>query len=49
MKVLRPQASPRLITATQHKIALIRDLGVSHLLVITFDREFAATPPGRFR
>jgi riboflavin kinase / FMN adenylyltransferase len=48
MKVLRPQASPRLITATQHKIALIRDLGVSHLLVITFDREFAATPPADF-
>src|SRR6202008_1426280 len=44
MKILRPQASPRLITATQHKIALIRDLGVSHLLVLKFDREFAATP-----
>jgi riboflavin kinase/FMN adenylyltransferase len=48
MKILRPQASPRLITATQHKIALIRDLGVSHLLVIKFDREFAATPPADF-
>jgi riboflavin kinase/FMN adenylyltransferase len=48
MKVLRPQASPRLLTATQHKIALIRDLEVSHLLVIKFDREFAATPPADF-
>ena len=48
MKILRPQASPRLLTATQHKIALIRDLGVSHLLVIKFDREFAATPPADF-
>src|SRR5689334_5844998 len=47
-KILRPQASPRLITATQHKIALIRDLGVSHLLVLTFDRAFAATPPAEF-
>ena len=48
-KILRPQESPRLLTATQHKIALIRGLGVSHLLVLTFDREFAATPPDEFR
>lgn len=47
-KVLRPQESPRLLTATQHKIALIRDLGVSHLLVLKFDRELAATPPADF-
>jgi riboflavin kinase / FMN adenylyltransferase len=47
-KILRPNESPRLLTATQHKIALIRDLGVSHLLVITFDRAFAATPPAEF-
>jgi riboflavin kinase / FMN adenylyltransferase len=47
-KILRPQESPRLLTATQHKIALIRDLGVSHLLVLKFDREFAATPPEDF-
>src|ERR1044071_9067137 len=44
-KILRPQESPRLLTATQHKIALIRALGVSHLLVITFDRAFASTSP----
>ena len=47
-KVLRPQEAPRLLTATQHKIALIRDLGVAHLLVVTFDREFANTPPEEF-
>jgi len=47
-KILRPDESPRLITATQHKIALIRDLGVSHLLVLKFDRAFAATPPDEF-
>ena len=44
-KVLRPQESPRLLTATQHKIALIRALGVSHLLVLKFDRELASTSP----
>ncbi len=47
-KVLRPQDAPHLLTATQHKIALIRDLGVEHLLVIQFDREFASTPPEAF-
>ena len=45
MKVLRPQNAPHLLTATQHKIALIRDLGVEHLLVIHFDSKFASTPP----
>jgi len=47
-KILRPNESPRLLTATQHKIALLRKLGVSHLLVLRFDREFASTPPAEF-
>lgn len=48
VKVLRPEDAPHLITATQHKIALIRDLGVSHLLVLHFDLNFAATAPEDF-
>jgi riboflavin kinase/FMN adenylyltransferase len=48
VKVLRPDDAPHLLTATQHKIALIRDLGVAHLLVLHFDRQFAATPPEEF-
>lgn len=47
-KVLRPEQAPRLLTATQHKIALIRDLGVAHLLVVPFDLAFAATPAEEF-
>jgi riboflavin kinase/FMN adenylyltransferase len=47
-KVLRPEKAPHLLTATQHKIELIRSLGVAHLLVITFDKNFAATPPENF-
>lgn len=47
-KILRPQESPRLLTATAHKIALIKQLGVSHLLVLTFDRELASTMPEEF-
>jgi riboflavin kinase / FMN adenylyltransferase len=47
-KLLRPQEGPRLLTATQHKIALIRELGVSHLLVLTFNQQLASTPPEKF-
>jgi riboflavin kinase/FMN adenylyltransferase len=48
MKVLRPHDAPHLLTATQHKVALIRNLGVAHLLIITFDKQFAATEPEDF-
>jgi riboflavin kinase/FMN adenylyltransferase len=47
-KVLRPEAAPHLLTATSHKIALIRNLGVGHLLIIAFDKQFAATEPEDF-
>ena len=48
MKVLRPMQAPHLLTATQHKVRLIRDLGVQHLLIIKFDKAFAATPAEDF-
>lgn len=48
VKVLSPDRAPHLLTATRHKIALIRDLGVGHLLVLHFDHAFAATPPEEF-
>lgn len=47
-KVLRPESAPHLLTATEHKVALIRALGVAHLLVIPFTREFATTSPEEF-
>ena len=47
-KVLRPNEAPHLLTATKHKIALIRNLDVAHLLIIKFDIQFAATPPEDF-
>ena len=47
-KVLRPQSAPHLLSATQHKIALIQALGVDHLLIIPFNQEFAATEPENF-
>ena len=47
-KILRPNDAPHLLTATQHKVALIRAHGVAHLLVIPFNHEFSATPPEEF-
>jgi len=47
-KLLRPQFAPHLLTATQHKIELVRRLGVEQLLIIHFDQPFAATPPDQF-
>jgi riboflavin kinase / FMN adenylyltransferase len=47
-KILRPDKAPHLLTATPHKITLIRDLGVGHLLIIPFDKQFAATEPEDF-
>src|SRR5215212_1100152 len=47
-KVLRPNDAPHLLTARQHKIDLIRALGVGHLLVIEFNLQFAATRPEEF-
>lgn len=47
-KILRPESAPHLLTATAHKIELIRSLGVEHLLVIPFDKQFAATPAEHF-
>jgi riboflavin kinase/FMN adenylyltransferase len=47
-KILRPNDAPHLLTATQHKVALIRALGVGHLLIIKFDKTFAANSPENF-
>jgi riboflavin kinase/FMN adenylyltransferase len=47
-KVLRPEKAPRLLTATEHKLQLIRMLGIERVLVLPFSAEFAATPPEDF-
>lgn len=47
-KILRPQNPPRLLTATAHKLRLIRALGIEAILVIPFTAEFAATVPEDF-
>ena len=48
IRVLRPELAPRLLTSTPHKLQMIRNLGVAHLLLIPFDHAFAATEPADF-
>jgi riboflavin kinase/FMN adenylyltransferase len=46
--VVRPDAAPRLLTSLAVKADLIASLGVDELVVIPFDREFAARSPESF-
>jgi riboflavin kinase/FMN adenylyltransferase len=48
MKVLRPEAAPRLLTSTPHKLKVLAAMGIGHTLVIPFDLEFSRTPPEEF-
>ncbi len=42
IEVLSPRNAPRLLTASRHKIMILeRNLGVEHVLVVSFDRDFA--------
>ena len=47
-RILRPERAPRLLTSTQHKIALIEREGISNLLIVPFTPEFAAMEPEEF-
>ncbi len=40
--VLRPDAVPGLLTPTPFKLRLMERMGVTHALVVTFDKDFAA-------
>jgi riboflavin kinase/FMN adenylyltransferase len=48
IRVLRPDRAPLLLTSTEHKLALIRQLGVDACLVAHFDKPFSETPAEKF-
>lgn len=48
LRILRPDAAPRLITPQKIKEALLAQAGVDALLVIPFTRDFSMTTPGDF-
>jgi riboflavin kinase/FMN adenylyltransferase len=48
LRVVRPEAAPRLLTTLEAKIELIEQLGVAELVVIPFDGGFAHQTPQEF-
>jgi len=48
LRVVRPEAAPRLLTSFEVKCELISELGVEELVVIPFDERFAAQGPREF-
>ncbi|MCK4426102.1 MAG: riboflavin biosynthesis protein RibF, partial [Deltaproteobacteria bacterium] len=43
MKVLRPQNPPKLISTMDHKVELIAEAGIEHLIRLPFTKELAGT------
>jgi riboflavin kinase/FMN adenylyltransferase len=48
LRVIRPEAAPRLLTNLDVKAELIEELGVRELVVIPFDQSFAQQSPAEF-
>jgi riboflavin kinase/FMN adenylyltransferase len=48
LRVVRPEAAPKLLTSFEVKTELIAQLGVEELVVIPFDQSFAAQSPQEF-
>jgi riboflavin kinase/FMN adenylyltransferase len=48
LRVVRPEAAPKLLTSLEAKAELIEQLGVEELVVIPFDRGFARQSPQEF-
>jgi riboflavin kinase/FMN adenylyltransferase len=48
IKVLRPEAAPRLLCSSRHKLRILEKLGVSHTVVVTFDQAMAQTSAEQF-
>jgi riboflavin kinase/FMN adenylyltransferase len=48
LRVLRPEAAPKLLTSLEPRAELIAELGVEELVVIPFDQHFALQTPAEF-
>jgi riboflavin kinase/FMN adenylyltransferase len=48
LAVVRPEAAPKLLTTLERKAELVERLGVEELVVIPFDRDFAAQTAAEF-
>jgi len=47
-KTIRPEAAPRLLTSTEHKLQLLRLLGLDGCLLLRFSPGLAALEPEEF-
>ncbi len=48
LKVIRPEAAPKLLTSLDMKTELLAEMGVDELVVIPFDQGFAEQTPAEF-
>ncbi len=48
LRVIRPEAAPKLLTSLEIKTELIAEMGVEEVVVIPFDEGFAALTPAEF-
>ena len=48
LKVLNPEAAPRMLTTSLHKLQLMRHFGLDGCLLIPFNRNFASIPASAF-
>jgi len=48
IKVLRPDQAPRLLVNTEHKLRLLAEAGLQHVLLIRFDWDFCRMPATEF-
>src|SRR5438477_4215223 len=48
LRVVRPEAAPKLLTSLDVKAELIDEMGVDELVVIPFDQSFANQSPQEF-
>lgn len=48
MRVLSPSASPLILTSLPHKARILATLGIDHLLVVEFTKDFACQVPEHF-
>src|SRR5579863_9137230 len=47
-RILRPDAAPKLITPTPHKLALLEQTGIDAAVVLAFTRDFSVISPEQF-
>lgn len=48
LKILNPEAAPRMLTTSHHKLQLLQQFGLDGCLLIPFNRKFASIPAASF-